>query len=427
MDGSEGRMTAVMSQMRKSVARHRVRPGLLCTLTMVAAWAVGLTSVAPVAVAADVRSEQWYLDAMAAEELWKVTTGERIKVAVIDSGVNAATPSLKGQVLKGQDHTGVKGEATDDYRGHGTTMAELIAGTGKGGGLRGLAPGARIIPMRVSDTELQNNNLGTVNAQDKSDAIRAAADSDAQIISMSFGSEYSSPHERAAVKYAEAKGKLFFASVGNSAEKDNKPGYPAGYPQVVGVGAADRKARVSDYSQHGKNVDIAAPGDDIPKWCDTKFQSYCDGDGGTSAATAITSASAALVWSANPDWTANQVLRALFDTASRTWKDGTLSNYLGHGVIRPRKILVDGEGDPGDPNINPLTNEKTPSSSPSPTPSSPASPQAPKDKPSDDAVAAGSSATAEDGSQLGWIIGVAAAVAVLAAGAFAVARKRRRG
>lgn len=425
MEASEVRMTAVMSQMRKGVPRRTVRRGVLCTLAMTGVWTVGIGSVAPTAVAEGMRSKQWYLEAMAAEELWKVSTGDGIKVAVIDSGVNASTPSLKGQVLKGQDHTGVKGDESDDYSGHGTTMAELIAGTGEGGGLRGLAPGAKVIPMRISNTELQNENPGAVNAHDAEEAIRAAADSDAQIISMSFGSEYSSPHERAAVEYAESKGKLFFAAVGNSAEEDNKPGYPAGYPQVAGVGAADRNARVSDYSQHGKNVDIAAPGDDIPKWCDAKFQSYCDGDGGTSAATAITSASAALVWSANPDWTANQVLRALFETASRTWKEGTLSNYLGHGVIRPRKILVDGEGDPGDPNLNPLTNEKTPSSSPSPTPSAPASPQAPKDKPSDDAVAAGSSATAEGDGKLGWILGLAAGVAVVAVGSFAVSRRHR--
>ncbi|MFF0450941.1 type VII secretion-associated serine protease mycosin [Streptomyces sp. NPDC004609] len=413
-------MTAGMRQTRKH-GRSRFTRGMLCTLAAVGVWTAGTANAAPVAVAAPGQPQQWYLDAMRAEEMWKVTTGQGIKVAVIDTGVNASTPSLKGQVLKGLDATGAKGEETDDYEGHGTTMAELIAGTGKGGGLRGLAPGAKIIPMRVSDTEFQNKNK--VNAQDASDAIRAAADSDAQIISMSMGSEFSSPETRAAAKYAQSKGKLFFASAGNNAEEGNKPEYPAAYPDVVGVASADSKGKVAEYSQHGDNVDLAAPGNDIPAWCDTKFRSYCD-SGGTSPATAIASASAALIWSAHPDWTANQVLHALIDTAARDWAKGTRSNYLGHGLIRPRQIILDGKGDPGPADVSPLTNEKTGGPPASAAPSAPASSQPPKDQPTSDAVVTGSGKNAEDDSSLGLILGGVAVVVVLAGAAFFVIRRR---
>ncbi|WP_406274475.1 S8 family serine peptidase [Streptomyces sp. NBC_00191] len=409
-------MTAGMSQARK-------RRGLLCMLAAVSVWSVGIAGMAPAAVAADVQSKQWYLDAMRAKDMWKITTGEGIKVAVIDSGVNPSAPSLKGQVLKGLDTTEAEGDETDDYRGHGTTMAELIAGTGKGGGLRGLAPGVKVIPFRISDTEFQNGRR--VNGQDAPDAIRAAADSDAQIISMSFGSDYSSLAERQAVEYAESKGKLFFAAAGNNAKEGNKAHYPAAYPDVVGVAAADREGQVAEYSQHGDNVDIASPGNDIPGWCDEKFQRYCDGDGGTSSATAIASASAALVWSMHRDWTANQVLRALIDTAGRDWKKGTRSNYLGHGLIRPRQIILDGKGDPGAADVNPLTNEKASGAANPPAPSAPASSQAPKGNSGDQAAVASSSKNADDDSQLGLILGAAAAVVVLAAGAFAVIRRRR--
>lgn len=416
-------MTAGTSQERQCSVPGALRRSLTCTLALVGAWTIGVASMAPAAVAADVRSKQWYLDAMQAEEMWKSSTGEGIKVAVIDSGVNSSTPSLKGQVLKGLDTTGADGEATDDYDGHGTTMAELIAGTGEGGGLQGLAPDAKIIPMRVVLTGFTDKRK--VNAWSVEDAIRAAADSDARIISMSISNDYAGRKEQEAVKYAQSKGKLLFAGVGNDAKKNNKAGYPAAYPQVVGVASSDREGRVADYSEHGNFVDIASPGNDIPRWCDANFQNYCDGDGGTSAATAIASASAALVWSAHPDWTANQVLRVLFDTAGRDWKKGTLSTYLGHGLIRPGQSVIDGKGDPGDPDVDPLANEKKPSPSGSPNPSAPASSQAPKGKSVDDAVVAGSSKKAEGGSQLGPILGVAAAVAVLAGAAFAVARRRR--
>ncbi|MFI6062693.1 S8 family serine peptidase [Streptomyces sp. NPDC051286] len=417
-------MTAGMSQARKLCVSRGSRGRWLGTIAVAAAWSVGFAGWAPSAVAADVQSKQWYLSAMHAEEMWKVTTGEGVKVAVIDSGVNPSTPSLKGQVLKGFDATGAEGDEYDDYNGHGTTMAELIAGTGKGGGLQGLAPSAKIIPFRITDTEFQNKH--SVNAHDSEDAIRAAADSDAQIISMSLGSDFPGREEREAVKYAESKGKLFFAAVGNNAREGNKKQFPASYPQVVGVSATDSAGKASAYSQHGSSVDIAAPGDGIPVWCDAKLQRYCDNEGGTSQATAITSASAALIWSAHPDWTANQVLNVLFDTAGRgDWEKGTLSNYLGHGIIRPAVNILKGKGNPGAPDISPLTKEKTSGSSASPAPSAPASSQPAKNEKADDAVVAGSSKEKDDGTPFGLILGGAAAVIVLGGGAFALARKRR--
>ncbi|MGW0791042.1 S8 family serine peptidase [Streptomyces sp. NPDC002911] len=416
-------MTAVMSQTRKHHSPLRLRGRLLGAMAVAAAWSVGFAGAAPSAVAEDVQSKQWYLEPMHAKEMWKTTRGEGVKVAVIDTGVNPSTASLKGQVLKGLDATGAEGDETDDYTGHGTTMAELIAGTGQGGGLQGLAPGAKIIPMRVADADWQTKD--SLNSLDTTDAIRAAADSDAKIISMSFGNDFNLDQEIEAVKYAQSKGKLFFAAVGNEAKKGNKPVYPAAYPEVVGVAATDRQGKVSESSQHGDFVDIAAPGDDLPRWCDANFERYCQGNG-TSAATAITSAAAALIWSAHPDWTANQVLNVLFDTAGRgDWEKGTLSNYLGHGVIRPAVNILKGKGTPGAPDISPLTKEKTSGSAASPAASASASSQPEKKEKAENAAMAGSSTEKSDGSQLGLIIGGVAVVLVLGVGGFLLARRRR--
>ncbi|SDJ69212.1 type VII secretion-associated serine protease mycosin [Streptomyces indicus] len=377
------------------------------------------------ATAADAQSKQWYLDSMKAEAIWKSATGDGVKVAVIDSGVNPTVPSLKGQVLEGFDATEVKGEATDDFDGHGTTMAELIAGSGAGGGLKGLAPEAKIIPYRTSDKDFQGGER--VNAFDDADAIRAAADSEAQIISMSFGKDTLDLRERDAVKYALGKGKLLFASVGNNAKEGNKRHYPAAYPGVVGVGAVDRNGSVADYSQHGDVVDLAAPGNDIPKWCDNTFKSYCDGDGGTSAATALASASAALIWSQHPDWTANQVLRVMIESAARAkgTEKGSVSTYLGHGVIRPNAAINRGIGKPGDPDVNPLTNEKTLNTKASPTPSASAAPKDQQAKADDKAEVAGAGESSESGGSTGLLIGGAAVVVVAAAAGFAVVRRKR--
>ncbi|MFI2208101.1 S8 family serine peptidase [Streptomyces sp. NPDC020141] len=414
------------SQIRKRKLPHVLRRGMFCAAAAVGAWSVGVVGTGPVAFAAeDVRSKQWYLDAMKAEEIWKSSDGEGIKVAVIDTGVNSSTPSLKGQVLKGVDATGAAGEATDDYDGHGTTMSELIAGTGRGGGLRGLAPQAKIIPIRIATTPFADEHK--VDPSDKSIAIRAAAESDARILSISSGSEFMDAKEAEAVKYAESKGKLIFAAVGNTGSEANKPGYPASYPEVVGVAASTPQGGIAKYSQHGGVVDLAAPGNEIPRWCDATFKSYCDGDGGTSAATAIASASAALIWSANPDWTANQVLRVMFESAGKG-KDGNkkgLSNFYGHGVVRPGAHINRGLGKPGDPNVSPLTNKTTGGSSASPAASAPAASQPPKSEPSKAPAVASSSEKSEDGGGLGLVLGGVGVVVLLAGGGFLMARRRR--
>ncbi|MFI6349914.1 S8 family serine peptidase [Streptomyces sp. NPDC050560] len=382
------------------------------------------------AAAFDVQAEEWHLTAMHADELWKVSTGEGVKVAVIDTGVNDKTPALKGQVLTDNVPAESSRNGTDDFKGHGTTMAELIAGTGAGGGIKGLAPGSKIIPFRMDDSKAGKKGLTSA------DAIRAAADSDARIINMSFGADYYGQDEREAVAYAEKKGKLLFASAGNDGEDhDNFFHYPAAYPGVVGVAAADKSGKVGKFSQSGDFVSLASPGLNEPIWCDTSFKSYCPSQG-TSQASAIASAAAALIWSIHPKWTANQVLNVMLDTAGRDWPKDEPSKYLGYGLVRPAPNLLDGKGDPGPADINPLTGRKTTGSTPdkSGTSESPAASQAPKGGKGPGSVGDGQSAGEDSaasesdssGSGRTWlIVGIVAAVVVIGGGAFAFARRGR--
>ncbi|MFH0242110.1 S8 family serine peptidase [Streptomyces sp. HK10] len=407
---------------------RRMRRRLLSALAVTGAWTICLVGTAPVAQAEDVRSQQWYLDAMRAEEMWKVSTGEGVKVAVVDSGVNDSTDALRGQVLPGEDMTGTPGEATDDYLGHGTAMAELIAGTGKNGGVRGLAPGARVIPYRIPLKGLDGKSKtnGFVKA------IRAAADSDAKIINMSFGGPYYDPARAEAIEYAIGKGKLLFAAVGNDAEGRNRPEYPASYPGVVGVGATDEQGEVTGFSQYGVNVDLSAPGSEMPGWCDKSFQKYCVRDGGTSSATALASASAALIWARNPDWTANQVLRVLVDTAGRKdKKEGASSVHIGYGAVRPRIHLLDGGGDSGDPDRNPI--EATEPTLPPAASSAEGESDGKNDRDGagrtdEDRKDQGETAAAasEDDGSLWIYLGAGAAAAIVVVGAFVLVRRTIR-
>lgn len=357
--------------------------------------------------------------------MWKVSTGKGVKVAVIDSGVNPATSSLKGQVLTDDVPKAVAYGATKDYTGHGTTMAELIAGTGAGGGLKGLAPGAKVVPYRVPFDDLKDKTEREKTAS-SAQAIRAAADSDAKIISMSFGSPGDDPEQEAAVKYAQSKGKLMFAAVGNDAQRKSLIDYPAAYPYVVGIAASDENGKAGEFSEHGDYVDLASPGLNVPSWCDETFRSYCPSRG-TSQATAIASASAALVWSAHPNWTANQVLASLIDTAGRDWAKDDPSTYLGYGLIRPRMVLADSNFNPGPAKTDPLAKENAAgvTGDNSASPSAPTSSQPPKNTSGGATAAAGSSSDTSDDTTMWVAIGAAAAVLVIGGGAFAVVRKRR--
>ncbi|MFF4965621.1 S8 family serine peptidase [Streptomyces sp. NPDC001037] len=390
---------------------------------------------APNAIAYDEQSKQWYLTDMEAEQMWKVSTGEGVKVAVIDSGVNADTPSLKGQVLVDEVPKAVAYRATDDYTGHGTSMAELIAGTGAGGGLKGLAPGAKIIPYRV-DLEGLKGTQEHEKTPEPAEALRAAADTDAKIISMSFGG-MTTDEDEAAVKYAASKGKLLIASVGNNRDGKGKDfiDYPAAFPYVIGVAAINKSYKVSEFSSAGGYVDLSAPGEGFPGWCDATFRSYCDNRNGTSPATALTSAAAALIWSAHPDWTVNQVVRSMVDTAGRKWPKNDPSKYAGYGLVRPRLVLKDRNYDPGPAHEDPLAKEnggdllaKAGTSAASTAPSSSASTpsQAPAKGSAGSTPAAGSAAESSDGGNTLWIaLGAVAAVLVIGGGWAAVTRARR--
>ncbi|MFI0741608.1 type VII secretion-associated serine protease mycosin [Streptomyces sp. NPDC021100] len=290
---------------------------------------------------------------MHAEEMWRTSTGSGVTVAVIDSGVDDGLPDLRGQVLPGKDFLPSGTGAHKDAVGHGTSMAVLIAGTGEGpenSATKGLAPGAKILPLRV----LSHVDGWAAQNEAVVRAIRYAADSPAKVINMSFGNPGQGRPMEEAVRYALSRGKLLFASSGNEGREGNPVEYPAAFPGVVAVSAIDKDARVTAESVRGPQVSLAAPGDDMFHSCPGST-GICRSHG-TSAASALASASAsaALLWSAHPDWTANQVLRVLINTAGGPKSGERRSDTLGYGVVRPRVALKD-PGDPGPADVNPLT------------------------------------------------------------------------
>ncbi|MEU1078315.1 MULTISPECIES: type VII secretion-associated serine protease mycosin [unclassified Streptomyces] len=405
--------------MFSSARAARSRPALLgAALAAALACSVG---TAPTALADDMRSKQWYLDAMDAEAIWKVSTGKGITVAVVDSGVRSE-PELTGRVLEGRDFTGTGG-SREDADGHGTDMAVTISGNGASGGVKGLAPDAKILSVRVAVKDHEFGGMETL-----AKGIRYAADSDARVINVSRAGDFPGATVKqelaSAVSYALSKGKLVFAGSGNGGDKGNPVEYPAATPGVVAVGSIGTDGKLSKFSSTGSHVGLAAPGDKIPTHC-SDGNGYCEARG-TSYATALTSATAALIWSAHPDWTGNQVLRVMMETAGHNGK--VPSQYIGYGTVRPAQVLLKGNGNPGPADVNPLLAARgggTPTTSPSPADTADkGAGSGDQEKPQ--AGRAADSASEDKDSAPWTVIAIIAAVVVLIGGAVAAVRVRNK-
>jgi type VII secretion-associated serine protease mycosin len=204
------------------------------------------------------RGSQWDLATVRATDAWARSTGTGATVAVVDTGVDATHPDLAGQVLPGADFvTGTEGEAVDPH-GHGTHVAGTIAAlAGNGTGVAGLAPNARILPVRV----LSANGSGYMS--DVASGIVYAADHGADVINMSIGTTSQLEAVTSAVEYAHGRGVVVVAAAGNTRSSGSPVSYPAADAGVLAVAATDSSDNVAGYSNQGWYVDVAAPGTDI--------------------------------------------------------------------------------------------------------------------------------------------------------------------
>uniref|UniRef100_A0AAU2JLV5 Type VII secretion-associated serine protease mycosin n=1 Tax=Streptomyces sp. NBC_00049 TaxID=2903617 RepID=A0AAU2JLV5_9ACTN len=310
-----------------------------------AALLVGGAAASP-AAADTIRDRQWGLLALRAEEAWGTTRGDGVTVAVLDTGVDDAHPDLAGQVLEGTDLIGTgAGRGDRAWARHGTAMASIIAGHGhgpsRGQGVLGIAPQAKILPVRVI---LEEGDPGRAKARESkggalAEGIRWAADHGADVINLSLGDDSDSAHHEAgedeAVQYALAKGVVVVASAGNGGETGDRVSYPAAYPGVIAVTAVDRRGRKAKFSTRNWYATVSAPGVDVV--IADPDRSYYEG-WGTSAAAAFVSGAAALVKAAHPELSPAQIKKLLEDTASDSPAGGR-DDARGHGLVDPVAAL----------------------------------------------------------------------------------------
>jgi len=273
------------------------------------------------------RAVPWAQQRLAPERVWPLTRGEGVTVGLIDTGVDASVPQLKGRVLPGVDIVNGGGRADDDCFGHGTFVAGIIgAAKQRGIGLSGLAPAVRILPIR------QANNSSDGTAAGMATGIVAAVDGGADVINISASSFFPSQALENAVKYATSNDVLIVTAASNEAESGNPKAYPAAYPQVMAVGAIGPGGQKSSFSETGKFLSVVAPGEDIIGISRTAGGHVQDS--GTSYAAPFVAGVAALVRAYRPDLTAAQVKRRIELTADHP---GTSlpDKAVGWGVVNP--------------------------------------------------------------------------------------------
>lgn len=300
------------------------------------------------AISADpqVKGIPWHEARYGAGRLAGIADGSGVTVAVIDSGVDATAPVLAGAVLRGRDllDKSSNGTGQRDCVGHGTAVASIIAGTPGDGNPAGLAPGARILPYRVSEQEIVDGHPSgkAGKPDDIATAITDATNRGARVINLSLvlGADHDSV--RAAVRYALAHDVVVVAAVGNGHQTDNPGGtdpvpYPAGYPGVLGVGGIDESGQRVPSSAVGPYVDLVAPGRAVVAAAPGHGVARFDG---TSFAAPFVSATAALIRQYRPTLHADEVVARILATTDPAPGNRDSDEY-GFGILDPYRAVTD--------------------------------------------------------------------------------------
>ncbi|WP_338017620.1 S8 family serine peptidase [Streptomyces adustus] len=259
-----------------------------------------------------------------ADKVWaQGNTGEGVKVAVLDTGVDAEHPDLVDQIETSASFVPGEQDALD-YNGHGSHVASTIAGTGSAsdGKERGVAPGVRLNIGKVLNSEGSGQESWIIAGMEW-----AARDQKARIISMSLGGggDHTDPMSQAVDRLSRETGALFVIAAGNAGP--HTIGSPGAADSALTVGAVDSADRLADFSSTGPRdgdsglkPEITAPGVDIlaARSHYNRGSGYYTTMSGTSMATPHVAGAAALLAAAHPDWTGLQLKEALVSSVKAT-------------------------------------------------------------------------------------------------------------
>jgi subtilisin family serine protease len=246
--------------------------------------------VVPVSVPNDTSyGSQWWLPAVGDRTMWAVGAGTGVVVAVVDSGVDMSHPDLVANLLSNGYNFGDGNANPQDYLGHGTAVAGVIAAAQNNGiGVSGLAPGAKLLPIKVSvgfDSSFTSDVLAL--------GIDYAVSQGARVINLSL-TVPATQTVQDAIQRALNQGVVVVAAAGNDS---GAVAFPANMAGVVAVAATDETANLLSTSNWGPEITVAAPGSNIYT---TDINGMYRSLTGTSIAAPVVSAAVADIMSLNP-------------------------------------------------------------------------------------------------------------------------------
>jgi subtilisin family serine protease len=275
---------------------------------------------------------QWSIRKTGAEQAWDLSTGSsQVVVGILDTGVDAGQPDLRGKLVQGYDYVNNDQDPSDD-NGHGTAVAGIVAASSDNGiGVAGYCWACRLMPVKVLGAD------GTGFMTGLAQGILWATDHGARVLNLSLGGPVEDLTLTAATQYAWDHGVLVVAAAGN--ESSSAIDYPAALANVLSVSASDQSDRLYAFSNSGARV--AAPGENSTTGLGNTYVSFL----GTSSAAPVVSGIAGLAFSLVPGATPAQVEQAI--EASAVPIPGVTSGRVdAYGTLR---TLVPGLAQPGTP------------------------------------------------------------------------------
>ncbi|WP_310734668.1 S8 family serine peptidase [Azohydromonas caseinilytica] len=261
---------------------------------------------------------QWHLANIGVPAAWDTTLGTGVTIAILDSGVDATHADLAAALVPGWNFYDNNSDTRDVY-GHGTKVAGAAAAVANNGaGVAGVAGGARLMPIRVTDTS------GLAYTSTVAQGLTYAADRGARVANASFAM-YDRFSVKSAAQYMKDKNGLVMMSAGNTGTQNTA----AATTSLITVAATNSANARASWSSYGPAVALAAPGVSI--YTTTRGGGYAAVDG-TSFASPVTAATAALLMSARPELSSTQVEDLLYRTAIDLGAAGR-DPYYGYGRI----------------------------------------------------------------------------------------------
>ncbi|MGW0941118.1 S8 family peptidase [Streptomyces sp. NPDC002623] len=288
-----------------------------------------------------------------APEVWQAGyDGKGVKVAVLDTGVDAGHPDLAGKIAESQSF--VPDQAVQDGHGHGTHVASTIVGSGAAsdGRRKGVAPGAQLLIGKVLGNDGRGQTSWILSG------MEWAAHSGAKIVSMSLGGTATGPSDvlsETVDELSASTGTLFVIASGNAGPGEQTVGTPGIADSALTVGAVDKSDKLASFSSRGPRLgdsavkpEITAPGVAITAARaagtsmpgGTPVDDYYTTASGTSMATPHVAGAAALVAQAHPDWTGEQIKQSLASTA----KTNDVNSVFEQGDGRVDAVRAVGQG-----------------------------------------------------------------------------------